>query len=169
MTPSTGALEKCPGCLIMEERGVAMAFQAEHALFPPLQEKLVRRSVRHVTARASLNATGQMFKGEWAAFLDMAPGAGLVVDTAEGKTTLAAVRCMAVSALHGTLQDLVVHREGKSTPDLPVTGEAELGRFLPQEMDGHRREMRRMTIVTGDPRQLMLTTPELKLRSLSFS
>ena len=58
MTPSTGALRKCPGCLIMEERGVAMAFQAEHALFPPLQEKLVGRSVRHVTARASLNATG---------------------------------------------------------------------------------------------------------------
>ena len=85
MTPSTGALEKCPGCLVMEERGVAMAFQAEHALFPPLQEKLVGRSVRHVTARASLNTTGQMFKGEWTAFLDMAPGAGLVVYTAEEK------------------------------------------------------------------------------------
>src|SRR4029450_5727883 len=126
MTTSTGALEKCPGCLVMEERGVAMAFQAEHALFPPLQEKLVGRSVRHVTARASLNTTGQMFKGEWTAFLDMAPGAGLVVYTAEGKTTLAAVRCMAVGAAQGAFQNLVTHREGKSTPHLPVTGETQL-------------------------------------------
>ena len=109
-----------------------MAFQAEHALFPPLQEKLVRRSVRHVTARTSLNATGQMLKGEWTTFLDMAPGAGLVVYTAEGKTTLAAVRCMAVGAAYGAFQHLVTHREGKSIPHLPVTGEAQLGRFLPQ-------------------------------------
>jgi len=42
MTPGTGTIEKCPGRLVMEERGVAMAFQTEHALFPPLQEKLVR-------------------------------------------------------------------------------------------------------------------------------
>jgi hypothetical protein len=146
----------------MEERGVAMAFQAEHALFPPLQEKRVRRSVRHVTARASLNTTGQMFKGEWAAFLDMAPSAGLVVYTAEGKTTLAAVRCMAVGAAQGAFQNLVMHREGKSTPHLPVTGEAQLGRLLPQQASGHRREMRRMTVVTRNPRQLMLTTPELE-------
>ena len=162
MTPSTGALEKCPGCLVMEERGVAMAFQAEHALFPPRQEKLVRRSVRHVTARASLNTTGQMFKGEWAAFLDMAPGAGLVVHPAEGKTTLAAVRCMAVGAAQGAFQHLVMHRESKRTPHLAVTGEAQLGRFLPQQASGQRWEMRRMTVVAGNPRQLMLTTPELE-------
>ena len=124
MTPGTGTIEKCPECLIMEERGVAMTFQAEHTLFPPLQEKRVRRSVRHVTARTPLNATSKMFKGEWAAFLDMAPGAGLVVYTAEGKTTLAAVRCMAVGAAQGAFQNLVMHREGKSTSHLPVTGEA---------------------------------------------
>jgi hypothetical protein len=147
----------------MEERGVAMAFQAEHALFPPLQEKRVRRSVRHVTARASLNTTGQMFKGEWAAFLDMAPSAGLVLYTAEGKTTQAPMGRMTVSALHGTLQDLVVHGQGKSATDLPVAGKAEIRRLLPQEMDGRSREMRRMTIVTGDPGQLMLAPPELKL------
>ncbi len=163
MTPRTGALEKCPGCLIMEERGVTMAFQAEHALFPPLQEKRVGRSVRHVTARASLNTTGQMFKGEWAAFLDMAPSAGLVLYTAEGKTTQAPMGRMTVSALHGTLQDLVVHWQGKSATDLPVAGKAEIRRLLPQEMDGRSREMRRMTIVTGDPGQLMLAPPELKL------
>jgi hypothetical protein len=139
-----------------------MAFQAEHALFPPLQEKLVGRSVRHVTARASLNTTGQMFKGEWAAFLDMAPGAGLVVYTAEGETTLAAVRCMAVGAAQGTFQHLVMHWEGKSTPHLSVTGEAQLGRFLPQQASGHRRKMRRMTVVTSNPRQLMLAPPELE-------
>jgi hypothetical protein len=147
----------------MEERGVAMAFQTEHALFPPLQEKRVRRSVRHVTARASLNTTGQMFKGEWAAFLDMAPSAGLVLYTAEGKTTQAPMGRMTVSALHGTLQDLVVHWQGKSATDLPVAGKAEIRRLLPQEMDGRSREMRRMTIVTGDPGQLMLAPPELKL------
>ena len=163
MTPRTGALEKCPGCLVMEERGVAMTFQTEHTLFPPLQEKRVGRSVRHMTARASLNTTGQMFKGEWAAFLDMAPSAGLVLYTAEGKTTQAPMGRMTVSALHGTLQDLVVHGQGKSATDLPVAGKAEIRRLLPQEMDGCSREMRRMTIVTGDPGQLMLAPPELKL------
>ena len=139
-----------------------MTFQAEHALFPPLQEKRVRRSVRHVTACASLNTTGQMFKGEWAAFLDMAPGAGLVVDTAEGKTTLAAVRCMAVGAAQGAFQHLVMHRERERTPHLPVTGEAQLRRFLPQQARGQRRKMRRMTVGTRNPRQRMLTTPELE-------
>src|SRR5262249_27902278 len=114
------------------------------------------------TARTSLHATGQMFKGEWAAFLDMAPGAGLVVHPAEGKTTLAPMGRMAVRTLHGPLQDLVAHGQGKSTADLPVAGKAEIRRLLPQEMDGRPREMRRMTVVTGDPGQLMLTPPELK-------
>src|SRR5215471_2292608 len=134
MTPGTGALEKCPGCLVMEERGVAMAFQAEHALFMSLQEKLVRRAVRQVTARASLNPTGQMFKGKGATFLDVAPRAGLVVHTPHGKTTLAAMRRMAVSAAQGAFQHLVAHWQGKRTPHLPVTGEADLcpglGRFV---------------------------------------
>jgi hypothetical protein len=103
-----------------------------------------------------------MFKGEWAAFLDMAPGAGLVVDTAEGKTTLAPMGRMAVGALHGPLQDLVVYGQGKSTADLPMAGQAEIRRLLPQEMDGRSREMRRVTVVTGDPGQLMLAPPELK-------
>ena len=116
----------------MEERGVAMAFQTKHALFPPLQEKLVRRSVRRVTARAPLNATGKVFEGEWAAFLDVALRAGPVVHTPEGKTTLAAMRRMAVGAAHGAFENLVAHREGKSTSDLPVTGEAQLRRLLPQ-------------------------------------
>ena len=140
-----------------------MAFETEHALFPPLQEKLVRGAVWRVTDGASLNATGQMLEREWSPLLDMAARAGLVVHPAEGKTTLAAVRCMAVSALHGTLQDLVVHWQGKSTADLPVAGKAEIRRLLPQEMDGRSREMRRMTIVTGDPGQLMLAPAELKL------
>ena len=109
-----------------------MAFQTEHAFFPPLQEKLVRRSVRRVTASAPLNATGKMFKGEWSTFLDMALRTGPVVHTPEGKTTLAAMRRMAVGATHGAFQDLMAHREGKSTSDLPVTGEAQLRRLLPQ-------------------------------------
>ena len=70
---------------------------------------------------------------------------------------------MAVGALHSTLQDLVVHGQGKRTAHLPVAGQAEIGHLLPQEMDGRSREMRRMTIVTGDPGQLMLAPPELKL------
>ena len=69
---------------------------------------------------------------------------------------------MTVSALHGTLQDLVVHWQGKSATDLPVAGKAEIRRLLPQEMDGRSREMRRMTIIAGGPGQLMLATPELK-------
>jgi len=116
-----------------------------------------------VTDGASLNATGQMLERKWATLLYMAPRAGLVVHPAEGKTTLAPMRRMAVSALHGTLQDLVVHGQGKSTADFPVAGKAEIRRLLPQEMDGRSREMRRMTIVTGDPGQLMLAPPELKL------
>ena len=109
-----------------------MAFQTEHALFPPFQEKLVRRSVRHVTARAALNATGKMFKGEWSTFLDMAPHAGAIVHTPEGKTTLAAVRCMAVGTPQGSFQNLVAHREGKSTSGLLMAGEAQLRHLLPQ-------------------------------------
>ena len=70
---------------------------------------------------------------------------------------------MAVSALHGPLQNLVVHGQGKSTADLPVAGKTEIRRLLPQEMDRRSREVRRMTIVTGDPGQLMLAPPELKL------
>ena len=147
----------------MEERGVAMAFQTEHALFPPLQEKLVRRAVRRVTARAPLNATGQMFKGEWATFLDMAPRAGLVVHTAQGKTTLAPMRRMAVGAAHGTFQDLVAHWQGKGScgppGDRKSTGQASSAAGEPRRS----REMRRMTVVTGDPGQLMLTPPEVKL------
>src|SRR5262252_373593 len=163
MTPGTGALEKGPRGLVMEERGVAMTFQAEHALFMSLQEKLVRRAVRQVTARASLNPTGQMFKGKGATFLDVAPRAGLVVHTPHGKTTLAAMRRMAVSAAQGAFQHLVAHWQGKRTPHLPVTGEAQLRRFLPQQASGHHREMRRMTVVTGDSRQLMLAALKLKL------
>ena len=147
----------------MEERSVAMAFQTEHALFPPLQEKLVGRSVRRVTDSAPLDATGQMFEHEWSTFLYMAPRAGLVVHTPEGKTTQAPVRRMAVRALHGAFQDFVAHRQGKSASDLPVAGEAQLRRLLPQYVDGYRREMRRMTVVTGDTGELMLATPELKL------
>ena len=94
----------------MGERGVAMAFQTEHSLFPPLQEKLVGRSVRRVTDSAPLEATGQMFEREWSTFLYMAPRAGLVVRTPEGKTTQAPMRRMAVRALHGSFQDLVAHR-----------------------------------------------------------
>ncbi len=56
-----------------------------------------------------------------------------------------------------------MHRQGKSASDLPVTGEAQLRRLLAQEVDGHRRKMRRMTVVTGDSGKLMLATPELKL------
>jgi len=70
---------------------------------------------------------------------------------------------MAVRTLHGALEDLVAHREGKSASDLPVTGEAELRRLLPQYMDWRCGEMRCMTVVTGDTSQLMLATPELKL------
>jgi len=132
MTPGTGALEQCPGRLIMEKWGVAVAFQTEHTLFPPLQEKLVGRSMRHVTARAPLDTTGKVFKGEWAAFLDMAPRAGLVVHTPEGKTTLTPMWRMAVSAAQGAFQNLVAHRQGKSASHLPVTREAQLWRFLPQ-------------------------------------
>jgi hypothetical protein len=139
-----------------------MAFETQHAFFPPFQEKLVRGAVGRVTDGASLNATGQMLKREWATLLYMAPRAGLVVHPAEGKTTLAPMRRMAVSALHSTLQDLMAHGQGKSTADLPVTGKAEIGRLLPQEMDRRSREMRRMTIVTGDPSQLMRAPPELK-------
>jgi hypothetical protein len=163
MTSRTGTLVKGPGRLVMEERGVAMAFQTEHAFFAPFQEKLIRRAVRHVTARAPLDATGQMFKGKRAPFLDMAPRAGLIVHAPQRNTTRAAMRRMAVRALHGTLQDLVVHGQGKRTADLLVTAKAEIRRLLPQEMHGHGREMRRMTVVTGDPGQLMLTAPELKL------
>jgi hypothetical protein len=81
MTPGTGAIEKCPGSLVMGERGVTVAFQTEHSFFPSLQEKFVRRSVRHVTDRAPLDAPSQMFEGEWSAFLYMAPRAGLVLYT----------------------------------------------------------------------------------------
>ena len=116
-----------------------------------------------MTDSASLNATGQMLEREWATLLDMAPRAGLVVHPAEGKTTQTPVRRMAVGALHSTLQDLMAHWQGKSTAGLPVAGKAEIGRLLPQEMDGRSREMRRMTIVTGDPSELMLAAPELKL------
>jgi hypothetical protein len=44
-----------------------------------------------------------------------------------------------------------------------VTGEAQLRRLLTQEVDGHRREMGRMTVITGDSGKLMLAAPELKL------
>jgi len=115
----------------MEERGVTVTFQTEYPLFPPLQEKLVRRAVRRVTDRAPLDATGQMFEREWPTFLHMAPRAGLIVHSPQGKTTQAPMRCMAVRTLHGTLQDLVAHREGKSAADLPVTGEAQLRCLLP--------------------------------------
>ena len=147
----------------MEERGVAMAFQTEHALFPPLQEKFVRRPVWRVTDGAPLDATGKMLERKWSTFLSMALCAGVVVHTPEGKTIETPVRRMAVGALHGAFQDLVVHREGKSASDLLVTGEAQLRRLLPQQVDWHRREMRRMTLITGDTSQLMLATPELKL------
>jgi len=163
MTPRTGTIEKCPGGLIMEERGVAVAFQTEHALFPPLQEKLVRRPVRRVTDRAPLDTTGEMFECKWSTFLDMAPCAGLVVYTPQRKTTQAPVRRMAVRALHGAFQHLVTYRQGKSASDLPVTGEAQLRCLLAQEVDGHHREMGRMTVITGNPGELMLATPELKL------
>ena len=73
MAPGTGAIEKGPGSLVMEERGVAVAFQTEHALFPPLQEKLVCRPVWGMTTRAPLDTTGEMFECEWPTFLDMAP------------------------------------------------------------------------------------------------
>jgi hypothetical protein len=42
MTPGTGAMIKVSRSLVMEQRGVTMAFETEHAFFPPLQEKLVR-------------------------------------------------------------------------------------------------------------------------------
>jgi hypothetical protein len=41
MAPGTGTTEKRPNSLVVEERGVAMAFQTEHSLFLPLQKKLV--------------------------------------------------------------------------------------------------------------------------------
>src|SRR5262245_15427428 len=119
--------------------------------------------MRQVTTRASLNPTGQMFKGKWATFLDMAPRAGLVVHAPHGETTLAAMWRMAVRAAQGAFQHLVAHRHGKRTPHLPVTGEAQLRRFLPQQASGHGREMRRMTVVTGNTRQLVLAALELKL------
>jgi hypothetical protein len=147
----------------MEERGVAVAFQTEHTFFPPLQEKLVRRPVRHMTDRAPLDTTGEMFECERSTFLDMAPYAGLIVYTPQRKTTQTPMRCMAVRALHGAFQHLVTHRQGKSASDLPVTGEAQLRRLLAQEVDGHRREMGCMAVVTGDSGELMLAAPELKL------
>jgi hypothetical protein len=147
----------------MEERGVAVAFQTEHTFFPPLQEKLVRRPVRRVTDRAPLDATGEMFERERSTFLDMAPCTGLVVYSPQRKTTQTPMRCMAVRALHGAFQNLVPYWEGKSASDLAVTGKAQFGRLLTQEVDGHRREMGRMTVITGDSGKLMLATPELKL------
>ena len=116
----------------MEKRGVTVAFQTEHSLVPPFQEKLVRRSVRRMADSAPLDATSQMFEGEWSAFFYMAPRAGLVVHPPQGKTTQAPMRRMAVRALHGAFQDFVAHRQGKSAFDLPVAGEAELRRLLPQ-------------------------------------
>ncbi len=147
----------------MEERGVAVAFQTEHALFPPLQEKLVGRPVWGMTTRAPLDPTGEMFECEWPAFLDMTPGARLVVHLPQRKTTRAPVRCMAVRTLHGAFQHFVTYRQGKSASDLPVTGEAQLRGLLAQEVDGHGGEMRRMAVVTGDPGELMLAAPKLKL------
>jgi len=147
----------------MEERGITVTFQTEYPLFPPLQEKLVRRAVRRVTDRAPLDATGKMFERKGSTFLAMAPRAGLVVHTPEGKTTQAPMRRMAVRALHRSFQDLVAHREGKSAADLLMTGKAEIRCLLPQDVDRHRWEMRRMTVVTGDTSQLMLAPPELKL------
>jgi len=146
----------------MEERGVAVAFQTEHAFFPPLQEKLVRRPVRRMTDRAPLDPTGEMFERERSTFLDMAPCTGLIVYTPQRKTTQAPVWRMAVRTLHGAFQDLVTHWQGKSASDLPVTGEAQLRRLLAQKVDGHRREMRCMTVITGDSGKLMLAAPELK-------
>jgi len=70
---------------------------------------------------------------------------------------------MAVRTLHGAFQDFVMHRQGKSASDLPVAGEAQLRCLLAQEMDWHGGEMRRMAVVTGDPGELMLAAPELKL------
>jgi hypothetical protein len=104
-----------------------------------------------------------MLEREWSTLLYMAPRAGLVVHPAEGKTTLAPVRRMAVGALYGAFQNLMTYRQGKSASDLPVTGEAQLRCLLTQEVNGHRREMRRMAIVTGNPGELMLAAPELKL------
>ena len=115
----------------MEERGITVTFQTEYPLFPPLQEKLVRRAVRRVTDRAPLDATGQMFEREWSTFLHMASRASLVVYTPQGKTTQAPMRRMAVRTLHGSFQNLVAHRQGKSAADLPVTGEAQLRCLLP--------------------------------------
>src|SRR5262249_9686991 len=152
-----------PGSLVMKERGVAMAFQAEHALFMPLQEKLVGRAVRRVTARAPLNATGQMFEGEWTTFLDMALRAGLIMDTAQGKTTLAAMRWRGIGPTQATFQALGAHRRGKGRADFRVTGKAQVGRLRARETRRHVREMRRMTVVTGNPGQLVLTAPEVKL------
>jgi hypothetical protein len=82
MTPGTGAMIKGPKSLVMEQRGVTMAFETEHALFLPLQEKLVRGAVWRVTDGASLNATGQMLEREWSPLLYMAARAGLVVHPA---------------------------------------------------------------------------------------
>jgi hypothetical protein len=73
---------------------------------------------------------------------------------------------MTVRALHGPLQDLVVHGQGKRTTDLLVAAKAEIRRLLPQEMNGSSRKMRRMTIVTGHAGQLMLTALELKFLRL---
>ena len=120
----------------MEERGVAMAFQTEHSLFSPFQEKLVRRAVRRVTTRTPLDATGQMFKGKGATFLDMALRAGLVVHAPQGKTTLAAMRRMAVGTAHGAFQHLMAHRQGKGSTDFLVTGKAQVRRRLAQETAG---------------------------------
>ena len=115
----------------MGERGIAVAFQTEHSLFPSFQEKLVRRSVRCVADSAPLDATGQMFEGKWSAFFSMAPRAGLVVHPPQGKTTQTPVRRMAIRTLYGALQDLVAHRQGKSAADLLVTGEAQIRSLLP--------------------------------------
>ena len=116
-----------------------------------------------MTDGAALNTTGQMLECEWATLLDMAPRAGLVVHPAEGKTTQTPMRRMAVGALHGAFQHLVTHRQGKSAADLPVTREAQFRWLLTQEVNGHGGEMRRMTVITGDPGELMLAAPELKL------
>ena len=109
----------------MEERGVAMAFQTEHPLFPPLQEKLVGRAMRRVTGSAPLDAAGQMFEREWSTFLSMALRAGLVVHTPEGKTAQAPMRRMTV-VTGDSGQLMLATPELKLLGFLLVTGETDL-------------------------------------------
>ena|SRR6185312_1586320 len=116
--------------------GRYVALQAQHPLFPPSQQRLVRTSMRIVAARASLYPHSAVLEHKRPALLHMTLNAGFRPGFYERRPVCSAMWAVAIGALHLALGDPMMPRQRERCPHIGMAPVAEFRLILFQKAAG---------------------------------